>query len=296
MRNGDHAMTSASGNRYKAIWEELEATHDHPTRLRHVHHVQFDEFERCIREQDPGSVKEIVTSLHAGDVYLVRGAFPGEFITDLKRRIHEYWSSRPPAFHKMLEGSPDFHRIIDEELAKNYSFKMVKHSAYFYPWNDDPLGLFPVVMPRWRPFKFLGGVGWKAYENNTPKDGVVDRIQVVRYLPRIGMLETHSDPFKHQRLFISGYMSKRGVDYDGGGFYAIGGDDARVYLEDDIDVGDMGIGYATLLHGVAPCDVHAEPDISKLDGRWFLSMYSNASDEVKDRHTGYPVRLEEKGL
>ncbi|MBI3494106.1 MAG: hypothetical protein HY047_20360, partial [Acidobacteria bacterium] len=242
-------MTVPLDNRYLPLWEELEAGGPQPTRLRHVHHVAFDEFERRIRAQDAGFVKDVVTSLYAGDVYLIGAAFPKAFMVDLRQRVHAYWSLRPESFHKMLEGCPDFHRVIDEELAKKYSFKMVKHSAYFYPWNDDPLGLFPVVMPRWRPFKFLGGVDWYAYEKNTPKDGVIDRIQVVRYLPKVGTLETHSDPFKHQRMFISGYMSKRGVDFQEGGFYAIGAGDTRVYLEDEIDVGDMGIGYATLLHG-----------------------------------------------
>ena len=28
------------------------------------------------------------------------------------------------------------------------------------------------------------------------------------------------------------------------------------------------------------------------DGRWFLSMYSNESDEVKNRHTGYALKEE----
>ena len=89
-------------------------------------------------------------------------------------------------------------------------------------------------------------------------------------------------------------MSKRGVDYEGGGFYVIDQSHRRVFLEDEIEVGDIGIGYATVLHGVAPCDVHKISDISKTDGRWFLSMYSTASDEVKDRHTGHSVRIEEK--
>jgi len=31
-------------------------------------------------------------------------------------------------------------------------------------------------------------------------------------------------------------------------------------------------------------------------GRWFLSMYSNASDEVKNRHTGKPAKLDLKGV
>ena len=91
-------------------------------------------------------------------------------------------------------------------------------------------------------------------------------------------------------------MSRRGVDYQGGGFYLVGQGDTVVEAEDEIEVGDIGIGYATVYHGVAPCDTDQEPDWDTPAGRWFLSMYSNASDEVKDRHTGYAVKLNLKGV
>ena len=35
------------------------------------------------------------------------------------------------------------------------------------------------------------GLNPKEYEKNTPKDGVVDRVQVVQYPSKIGYLEPH---------------------------------------------------------------------------------------------------------
>ena len=66
--------------------------------------------------------------------------------------------------------------------------------------------------------------------------------------------------------------------------------------EEAIDVGDAGIGYATIYHGVAPCNRDKEPNWDSIEGRWFLSMYSNASDEVENRHTGHPVKLDIPGV
>ena len=86
-------------------------------------------------------------------------------------------------------------------------------------------------------------------------------------------------------------MSKRGVDFQGGGFYLVGEGDRVINVEDDIDVGDICFAYATVYHGVAPVDIDKEPDWENDDGRWFLSMYSNASDEVPKRHTGHPIKL-----
>ena len=72
----------------------------------------------------------------------------------------------------------------------------------------------------------------------------------------------------------------------------MGAGDKVVHAEDEIETGDVGIGYATLYHGVAPCNRDLNPRWDLPEGRWFLSMYSNASDEVKDRHTGHPVKLD----
>ena len=124
----------------------------------------------------------------------------------------------------------------------------------------------------------------------------MDRIQVAQYPSKIGYLEPHSDPYLHQRLFFSGYLSEQGRDFRGGGFYLVGDGEKMVEAENEIRVGDIGIGYATIYHGVAPCNRDREPNWQSIEGRWFLSMYSNASDEVEDRHTGHPVKLNIEGV
>ena len=281
---------------YKDIWLSLEKDRPRPQRARMVIKRDWAGFsERVIEAREPFATM-LCASLYAGDVYILTGAFDKEWMLDLRRKTMDYFRSKPSEFYKMLEGSPDFHRLIDLETGKKYSFNVCKHSAFFYPWNDDPLDLFPTVYKRWRVIKTLMGLEPNEYERNTPKDGVVDRIQVAQYPSRIGFLEPHSDPYLHQRLFFSGYMSQRDHDYSGGGFYVVGEGDSVVEAEADIEVGDIGIGYATVYHGVAPCDRNLEPDWDTPAGRWFLSMYSNASDEVANRHTGHPIRLNIPGV
>ena len=80
-----------------------------------------------------------------------------------------------------------------------------------------------------------------------------------------------------------------------------------INIEDEIDVGDFLFCYASVFHGVAPCectcirqpngDHHVNCiDWTQDDGRWFLSMYSNASDEYPDRYTSSPVKLDIPGV
>jgi len=283
-------------NKFRREWERLEGSKPRPERARTVIKMDYQEFKEKIQRQEDSFVESIVGALYGGDAYLIKGAFPKSFMIDLRKKVHKYWQGKPSEFHKILEGSPDFHRIIDPEAGKKYSSRVCKHSCYFYAWNDDPLKLFGTINERWRVVKFLMGLRSDEYEKNTPKDGVVDRIQIVQYPPRVGFVEPHSDPYLHQRLFFSGYMSKRGVDYQGGGFHLVGAGDKIVEVEDKIDIGDICIGYATVCHGVAPVDRHKEPNLESDDGRWFLSLYSTASDEVANRHTGHAVKLSIGGV
>ena len=207
-------------------WEAFEHAYPRPVRVRMLRYWPWEQFSRLVMKPDFDFIWNIVMTLYAGDVYILHRAFDPEWMRNLKRRAFEYGQSSPSSFHKMLEGTPDFHRIIDLETGKKYSFRVCKHSSFFYPWNADPLDVFSTVYQRWRTIKFLMGLDSTAYERNKPKDGVVDRIQIAQYPSKIGYLEPHSDPYLHQRLFFSAYMTKRGVDYEGGGFYLVGKNNA----------------------------------------------------------------------
>tara|TARA_B100001123_G_C15254071_1_gene1003938 strand:- start:907 stop:1803 length:897 start_codon:yes stop_codon:yes gene_type:complete len=278
-------------NFYELIWKELEAKNPLPRRARNVVELDFDWFNEIIQNENKNEIKKIIENLFMGDIYLLKKAFTKEFLERIKKNCFEYFLNIPPSFHKMKEGCPDFHRKIDVETGKKYSFSRCSHSYYFYRWNNDPINLFNEIDKRWRLVKKLMGLNFDEFEKNTPKNGVVDRVQLVRYPSSIGYLEPHSDPYKHQKLFISGYMSKQNEDFDGLGFYLIDKFSNIVEVENNIDVGDLGLGFATVQHGVAPVNLTKKPNWEDMnDGRWFLSMYSNQSDEVKVRHTGQSIK------
>lgn len=278
-------------NEYRRVWEEIEKPETRPVYARDIVQMDYAEFHAQVLAQEPGFVRKVVESLYSGNIYVLKQGFPREFLTGLLDKVYAIWHRTPSSFHKMVEGCPDYHRIQDEDVAKKYVFESVRHSYYWFHWNGDPMGAIPAIMERWRIFKFLSGYRMDEYEKNTPKDGVVDRFQVARYLPGIGRSETHSDPYENQKLFISAFMSKRGADYEKGGFYVVGPGNAFMDVEDRIDVGDIGIGYATILHGVDRIDPDKTPDWGTKDGRWWLGLYSNSTDHVKDRATGKPVRV-----
>jgi len=275
---------------YRQLWKNIEGSKKQPLRCRDIKVIDYHEFKENVLSSNEDFMHEIVDSLYSGDFYILKSAYSEKFIKDLQKNTFQYFKDKPSEFHKMLEGSPDFHRKIDLETGKKYSINGCKHSFYFYAWNDDPLKIWEPIYQRWRIIKKVMGLEEKEYENNTPKDGVIDRIQVVQYPSKIGYLEPHSDPYKYQRLIHSVYMSKQGIDFEGMGFYVLGENDKIKETEHLIDIGDIGIGYATVYHGVAPVNLSKDPDWEDVnDGRWFLSLYSNESDEVKSRHTSQSV-------
>jgi hypothetical protein len=277
---------------FAQAWSEVTP----PDRLRIIREMKWEHFQEKVNEGADYFIDTLVGSLAYGDTWILKGAFSREFIEGLKTRCDAWWKKSPSSFHKMLDDCPDFHREIDPETGKKYSIHACKHSAYFFRWNADPLGIWPTITDRWRVLKIAMGMQANTYEANKPSDGPTDRIQVVRYLPKVGYLEPHRDAFTHQPCFISGYMSKRGVDYKGGGFYLVDENNRPVYAEDMIDVGDLCIGHANLLHGVAPCDTDKAPSWEATDGRWFLGLYSNASDYETKRNTSKPEKVEIAGV
>src|SRR3990167_3333358 len=166
----------------KDLWEELEQG-PRPDYVADVVEVPFRRFAGML--SDRAQYEPIIRALYAGYVFIPKGAFSAGFMRETRQAVQSYFADQPSTFHKMLEGSPDFHRLIDVEAGKKYSFPCCKHSYYFYRWNGDPLGLFEEADKVWRPVKRLMGLRDTEYELNTPKDGVVDRVQIVRYPPLI---------------------------------------------------------------------------------------------------------------
>jgi hypothetical protein len=274
-----------SKNLFKIEWDALEKPETQPRHVRSLVNMSFEEFKAKVYSQEKGFVKSVVESVYSGDIYILRNAFSSDFMIDLRERTYQYGKAFPSVFHKMLDDCPDFHRMITPEVAKNYAMWAVRHSYYFFQWNADPLKILELVNERWRVFKFFGGFPRNAYEENIPSDGVVDRLQIAQYVSGQGELERHSDPYLYQKLSISGIMSKRGKDFKSGGVYAVSPDGGHMDLEDEFEIGDIYILYPTVEHGITTINPGATVNWDADDGRWFMGLYSNASDHMKNRHT-----------
>jgi len=250
-------------NSYSKEWKRIENIKEKPRNYRKLVSVEHKEFISKILEQNSSFVQSIVESIYNGDLYLLKNALSKKKVQHVIEAIHKFNRSCPSTFHKILEGVPNFHRWIGQDLIDSlsqkkrgegtYCIKHIKHATYLFPWNEDIKEVKKIIMDACRPLKLLAGLSLNEFTNNTPKDNQIERVQVTRYPPS-GYIEPHMDPVPNIRFIISGYLSKRGVDYSEGGFYLVDEKNGKLDMEQYIDKGDVGFFMASLRHGLATID------------------------------------------
>ena len=270
---------------YLKIWNKIERKKKQPLFARKLISIDYKKFEKQVFSKDDKTREKLVKSLYSGDVYLLKNTFSKKFCKDIINGAWKINKTTRKSFHKMKNNCKNFHRLIDDKITKKYAYQHIKHAFYFFPWNDDPLNIYEKIYKKWRTYKYLGGFRVNEYENNLPKDPVVDRFQIVHYPAGAGWLETHNDPYHNQRVIISGFLSERGKDFSKGGFYCYKKNKTIIDCEKEVETGDMLIGYATILHGVSVVDPHIKLDYHNPRGRWFMGLYSNDTDTIKKRKT-----------
>jgi len=272
-------------NIFNIEWQKVDKNNKMPEKLNKIIEINYNEFKSKIEQQDKEFAINIIQSLYNGDAYVIKNTFNPEFLQNLKEKTFEWGQKTESSFHKCIEGTPNFNRRIDESLRGQYNSKSIWHQHLFYRWNGDVFGLFEPIYDKWKIMKQFWGLEPEEYVNNTPKDGIVDRIHIYRYPHGGGYLDTHSDPYKFQKTIMVVKMSEKGKEYETGGLYFIDKNNDKVSLEDSIDVGDMYFTFPTVLHGVDAIDPNKDVNWDSIEGRWILGFYSMNSDHVEERHT-----------
>ena len=222
------------------------------------------------------------------EAYILRNSATKKLKKTILDLANHYKKTRKASFHKMLDHTPNFHRVIDKNITRKYSLFAIKHSFYFYNWNIKSKlekNLKDGVYRHWRYVKSLAGNGKNQFEKNIPSDKQIDRLQIVRYPAGGGELRDHVDQRKNQRVVSGIIMSKIGEDFLKGGFYFKSSKTKKINIEKRLEEGDAVIFYGSLAHGVEKIDPQEKLSWKSNKGRWFLGMFVNDSDHVRNRIT-----------
>jgi hypothetical protein len=288
----NYFKADTNNNIFAKEWALIESKRAVPAVFRKLIHIEYNEFVSKILEKNPQFIKNIIENLYSGDMYIIKNSLTKDRVDHIVNEIHKFTQSSPSKFYKMLEGIPNFHRWIGKDLINAYSIKYTKHSTHIFPWNEDISDVRKIVMEVCRPIKYLAGLSYDEFKNNTPKDMVIERLQIARY-PPTGYIETHVDANTLLRLVISGYLTTKGIHYKKGGFYLVDENDKKFDIEDQIQAGDIGLFYASVRHGLDVIDPEKEADIKKKDGRWWFGLNVHNSDEMESskRRTTSPYKI-----
>jgi hypothetical protein len=209
-------------NDIKKLWVDLESKKNAPKYVIKVNKLQFKDLKEAVDSQNIEFIKKIIKKMYSGEAFILRNAAKKSLKEVVINLAQQYDKKQKPSFHKMYDASPNFHRIIDQEITKKYSLFAIKHSYYFYNWNIKTKlekELKDGVYRHWRYIKYLAGNSKYRYEKNIPSQKQIDRLQIVNYPHGGGELRDHEDPRKNQRIVSGLIMSKVGEDFKTGGFY-----------------------------------------------------------------------------
>ena len=278
-------FNAASVNKY---WETLERKKSAPNYVKKVSIIEFDLLKKSINQKNELFIKSLAKKMYDGEAFILRNAAKKSLKNTVINLAKYYDKKQKPSFHKMLDGTPNFHRIIDKKITKKYSLYAIKHSYFLYNWNIKTKlqKIFKDgVYRHWRYVKFLAGNNKFAYEKNIPSQNQIDRLQIVNYPNGGGELRDHVDPRINQRIVSGIIMSKKGEDFEKGGFYFRDKNNKKLNIEDELEIGDSVIFYGSIVHGVDVVDKHKKLNWKSYNGRWFIGMFVNDSNHVINRIT-----------
>ena len=251
-----------------------------PAELKKVYFLRFDKFNKIFTSSNVKELYRIQNLLINGNLIVLKNVFPKNKMLQIKKYLKTISKNKRSSFYKTKEGCPNFHRVIGKKESSKYVLDSDRHDFYFFPWNKkkEKLDLFLTFNPIWRKIKLLSGLKYKEFENNTPKNGQIDRILIRKYPHNTGFLETHTDP---KKLRIAGgiHFSTIKKDFKKGGVYFIS-KNKIINVEKYFKAGDMTLFYHSLKHGVQKV---ISKNKSFNGSRWWVGLTNPISDEIKNR-------------
>ena len=117
-------------------WNYLEQKHPSPKYVGQVKSLKFNDLKNAIDSKNEIYLKKIIRNMYVNkEAYILRNVATKKLKEAILDLTSHYKKTRKESFYKMLNGTPNFHRVYDENVTKKYSLCAIKHSFFFYNWN-----------------------------------------------------------------------------------------------------------------------------------------------------------------
>ena len=223
--------------------------------------------------QNNKKVSEIRKKILEGDVIVFKNVLEKKLVFEIINYLKGIGRGSFPNYNPIVQGAPNFHRvnIWDQRSYVKGCF----HQFNFFPWNQDVFNFFELTKEIFYLKNLLNNQSKEKFLRAQPEDGCVSRLSFQFYPKGIGGLNKHSDPVDYHQLTVpSLVMSKKGVDFQTGGFY-VAGNKGDLSIEDYCDLGDVIFFNAQIPHGVSIIDESSIEDWLSFEGRWMMIFATN---------------------
>ena len=191
----------------------------------------------------------------------------------------------------MLEGIKNIcYRSIQNGAGK---YSTNDYSWYFFPWNKDKSGLMNYVKETFNKVIKINKYDSSLFKN-TPKNRLILRALLLYYPYKEGHISLHHDPVNITSVTCGVYITSKKLDYDEGGFYALNKNKKKIFIDHQINAGDMIFFPNALYHGVEPTrlkEKNLKKNKDKINGRVFLNLSILESHEFKERQYTRSLKL-----
>ena len=126
---------------------------------------------------------------------------------------------------------------------------------------------------------------------HSSKDEVINRMHIIQYIKGGGTISPHKDPIVYQKIQLGSVLNEFGKDFNSGGFSVFNKKKEKIFIEPKLKKGSLVCFMPSLYHTVDPVDPNTEVDLSKPDGRWYLSLTCVGSDHLIDRKKTTPINF-----
>lgn len=260
-----------------------------------VEDFEYNDFRSQIHSAlDSGSFEFlfwVIDMIFQGRIFILRGCLDTGEIARVIRSCKT-----------LIENCPDgsgcrqiTSRVPDGFMTSKYAgaegYHTYDRSFYFFPWNKhNSNSCFDLIALKGEVSKMISGLPLDCCSDNSPEDGIIERVHVINYPAEAGLISEHVDPFCSVLTNTGLYLTEYGRDYSGGGFFVRQRSaERKVLIDSSVKRGDMVLFYPGMYHGVDPVT-----SIDGTDGRWFVTYNLVQSHLVQNRKKSLPVRQFDK--
>ena len=273
------------------IWQRLISESSVPNYYKGIKNIQFSYFKSKIDNNDYNFQEELINYIFDGYVIQFENALDNELIEFIKSEALKLSKLNVSNKCECIQGVNNYFYLQKDDQSVNGGYKAIDRSYYFFPWDKSSSELFDKINNYWSYIKHLGGQDKDEYNNNQPKDGIINRVHIIQYLTGGGTISPHNDPYDYQRIQIGSVMSEFGKDYKRGGFCTFDDKKRKIYLEPKLKKGSLICFFPSIVHSVDPIDSEEKLSFDEKSGRWYLSLGSVGSAHLKNRKKSNAVNI-----